>query len=87
MVTVEKIKEFEELKKFAESFLATADELNEKVSAYIDGSDKEEDEEAYTKVKNLSIEFGKMYCKFWDEPFDRRMREGFNYELAESVLE
>lgn len=75
-----------ELSKLAESFLNLADELNEKVSAYIDGSNAAEDEAAYLKVKEASIAFGKAYCKYWDEPFGRDLIEGFNYELAESVI-
>lgn len=78
--------EYQNVRTLAEIFLSTADELNEKVSAYIDGSDKIEDENAYRKVKELSIEFGKAYCKYWGEPFDHSLREGFNYEIAESFL-
>lgn len=76
----------EQVRAKATEFLAIADELNEKVSAYIDGSDASEDENAYIKVKELSIEFGKIYCEYYDEPFCNDLREGFNYELAEAII-
>lgn len=77
---------FVELKKKAVDFLNLADELNEKVSAYIDGSDEKEDADAYEDVKNASISFGKAYCEYYNEPFDHSLRDGFNYELAESII-
>ena len=39
--------ELNNIKTLAAKFLAIADELNEKVSAYIDGSNAAEDEAAY----------------------------------------
>lgn len=76
----------EELQKMAADFLKLADDVNEMVSAYIDGSDKKEDEDAYNKVSEASVKFGKAWCEYWDEPFDHRLRDGFNYEIAEYIL-
>ena len=67
----------------ARAFLALADELNEEVSAYIDGSNKPEAEAAYIAVKESEANFLKYYCAYWDEP---RRYPCLNYELAESVL-
>lgn len=67
----------------ARAFLVLADELNEEVSAYIDGSNKPEAEAAYIAVKESEANFLKYYCAYWDEP---RLYPCLNYELAESVL-
>lgn len=67
----------------ARAFLVLADELNERVSAYIDGSDKPEAEAAYNAVKDAEAVFLRYYCAYWDEP---RRRPCLGYELAESSL-
>lgn len=67
----------------ARAFLVLADELNEQVSAYIDGSDKPEAEAAYNAVKDAESVFLRYYCAYWDEP---RRRPCLGYELAESSL-
>lgn len=67
----------------ARAFLVLADELNEQVSAYIDGSDKPEAEAAYNAVKDAEAVFLRYYCAYWDEP---RRRPCLGYELAESSL-
>lgn len=70
----------ENVKTLAKSFLAIADELNEKVSAYFDGSDKKEDENAYWKVR----EADKNFIDAVNEYYDDNYKYGLNYELAES---
>lgn len=67
----------------ARAFLVLADELNEEVSAYIDGSDTPEAEAAYNAVKDAEAVFLKYYCAYWGEP---RRRPCLGYELAESSL-
>lgn len=67
----------------ARAFLVLADELNEEVSAYIDGSNKPEAEAAYIAVKESEANFLKYYCAYWDEP---RRHPCLDYELAECVL-
>ncbi len=67
----------------ARAFLVLADELNEQVSAYIDGSDKPEADAAYNAVKDAEAVFLRCYCAYWDEP---RRRPCLGYELAESSL-
>ena len=74
--------EFTNLQTLAIKFLAIADELNEKVSAYFDGSDSKEDEEAYWTVREADKNFTDAYNKYYDD----RVRYGLNYELAESVI-
>lgn len=67
----------------ARAFLVLADELNEEVSAYIDGSNEPKAEAAYIAVKKSEAEFLKYYCAYWGEP---KRRPCLNYELAESSL-
>lgn len=51
--------ELNNIKSLAAKFLAIADELNEKVSAYLNGSTAKEAEEAYEKVIATEVEFTK----------------------------
>lgn len=67
----------------ARAFLVLADELNEEVSAYVDGSSKPEAEAAYIAVKESEAKFLKYYCAYWDEP---KRRPCLGYELAEFTL-
>lgn len=67
----------------ARAFLALADELNEEVSAYIDGSSQPEAETAYISLKESEANFLKYYCAYWDEP---KLSPCLGYELAESIL-
>ena len=67
----------------ARAFLVLADELNEEVSAYIDGSNNPEAETAYIAVIESEAVFLKFYCAYWGEP---RRRPCLGYELAESSL-
>ena len=76
MATLENVKEL------AKSFLAIADELNEKVSAYIDGSDKDEDANAYWIVREADKKFIDAVNEYYEESY----KCGLNYELAESFI-
>lgn len=76
MVTLENVKEL------AKSFLAIADELNEKVSAYFDGSDKEEDANAYWMVREADKKFIDAVNEYYKDSY----KYGLNYELAESFI-
>ncbi len=67
----------------ARAFLRKADELNEQVSAYIDGSDSDEAQAAYFAVQDSEAVFLRYYCAYWGEPLQR---PALNYELAEYVL-
>lgn len=73
----------EELKKAAQSFLNIADELNEKVSRYFDGSDKKEDEDAYWTVREADKKFIDALNSYYP---GEGYEYGLNYELAESCL-
>lgn len=74
--------EFKELQRLAKRFLNAADELHEKVSNYIDGSNDAEDEEAYNTIKEFEADFLKLYNNYYDD----NITPGLNYEVAESVL-
>lgn len=74
MATLENVKEL------AKSFLAIADELNEKVSAYFDGSDKAEDANAYWTVREADKKFVDAVNEYYEDSY----KYGLNYELAES---
>ena len=71
------------LKEAARNFLKVADELNELVSAYLDGDDSRESEDAYLKVLDAERPFCKLWGECWGEPAPR---PSLNYELAESIL-
>lgn len=75
--------EFAEVQKLAVKFLETADALNEKVSAYIDGSHNASDFAAYDKVKAANAEFLKAYSSYTGEPL---RNSELNYELAEACI-
>lgn len=72
----------ETLRTLAANFLALADELNEKVSAYIDGSNAKEDEDAYWAVREADKKFVDAMNDYEGEHYEY----GLNYELAESYL-
>jgi len=77
MITREKVQEV------AKAFLSTADELNEGVSNYLNGSDEKRDTEAYNKVKELNRVFLQYYCEYCGEPM---MKPNLDYELAEQFV-
>lgn len=68
--------------RLAENFLNLADELNEKVSRYLDGSNASEDVRAYEIVREADRKFVDSLNDLWDE----RYQYGLNYELAECFL-
>lgn len=74
----------EEVKELAQSFLEVADEFNEQVSAYLNGSNKKEDEDAYWGVLEANRIFNVAYTTYWSEPM---IQPHLDYELAESMLE
>ena len=71
-----------EMREAAMVFLSVADELNEQVSAYIDGSHNKDDISAYHAVKEAEAEFLRLYNGYYDE----NIKTALNYELAESVI-
>lgn len=73
----------ESMKSAAINFLNIADELNEQVSAFIDGSNEPEAENAYIAVLDAERQFCKLYGEYYCEPMPR---PSLNYELAESCL-
>ena len=75
--------DFELLQTAAKNFLEIADQLNEQVSAYIDGDDSVETADAYLKVLDAELPFCELWGRVYDEPAPR---PSLNYELAESVL-
>lgn len=72
----------ETLRTLAANFLALADELNEKVSAYINGSNAKEDAAAYWTLR----EADKKFVDAMNDYEGERYEYGLNYELAESYL-
>lgn len=68
--------------RLAKKFLSIADELNEKVSRYFDGSNASEDVRAYEMVREADKKFVDALNELWGE----RYRYGLNYELAEYFL-
>lgn len=74
--------EFIKLQDLAKGFLQIADTFNEKVSNYINGSDAEEDANAYALVKHADRVFTAAYNKYYDENNEACL----NYDLAESIL-
>ena len=68
--------------RLAKKFLSIADELNEKVSRYFDGSKRPEDAKAYETVRAASDKFTDALNELWGE----RYQYGLNYELAECFL-
>lgn len=73
----------ETIRTLAANFLALADELNEKVSAYINGSNAKEDEDAYWAVREADKKFVDAMNDYYE---GERYEYGLNYELAESYL-
>ncbi len=73
---------FKQVQDAAKRFLNKADELNELVSAYIDGSHDPKAEKAYLEVRRLDADFIRLINSYYDEGW----KPGLNYELAESVL-
>jgi len=74
---------FSELQQAAIKFLAVADELNEQVSNYLNGSNAPADVDAYYKVKEANTEFNRAYSQYWEEPL---RPANLDYELAEGCL-
>ena len=70
------------VRELAQSFLAIADELNEKVSAYLNGSDRNEDAKAYWTVREADKNFIDAVNSYYNDSY----KYGLNYELAESFL-
>lgn len=68
--------------RLAKKFLSIADELNEKVSRYFDGSNASEDVRAYEMVREADKKFVDALNELWGE----RYQYGLNYELAECFL-
>lgn len=68
----------------ARAFLNLADELNQQVTRYIDGSNEHEDFIAYYKVKQADRAF---IDALNDYAGSVDYTSGLNYELAKSVLE
>lgn len=75
--------EFMKVRELAEKFLEVADRLNERVSAYLDGSNKSADEKAYNEVIEANRAFNRAYTAYYGEPM---IQPHLDYELAESVL-
>ena len=73
----------ETLKVSAKNFLAIADEKNVLVSAYIDGSDSKEAEEAYWAVREADKKFIDNLNSYYP---GEGYKYGLNYELAESFI-
>ena len=73
----------EKVKAAAAKFLKIADELNEKVSRYIDGSEAPEDTAAYMKVREADKEFIDAVNAAYE---GNGYEYGLNYELAESFI-
>lgn len=74
---------YENVVRLAKEFLDVADELQEKVSNYINGSNGEEDVMAYNVVRKADRAFVKAYNAYWGENHE----EGLNYDLATSVVD
>lgn len=70
------------VKEAAKSFLAIADELNEKVTRYINGSTNKDDESAYWVVREADKRFIDELNSYYEESWEY----GLNYELAESFI-
>ncbi|WP_415959236.1 hypothetical protein [Paraprevotella xylaniphila] len=73
---------FKQVQEAAKIFLDKADELNELVSAYIDGSNDPKAEKAYFEVRELDADFIRLINSYYHEGW----KPGLNYELAESVI-
>lgn len=72
----------ENVKAAAIEFLNIADELNEKVSAYIDGSNDKDAEDAYWTVREADKKFIDAANSLYDEGWTY----GLNYDLAELFI-
>lgn len=72
----------EQVKEAARNFLAIADELNENVSRYLDGSINKDDKKAYWKVREADKTFIDVLNSYYDDSYEY----GLNYELAESFV-
>lgn len=66
----------------AKRFLEIADQMNEAVSRYIDGSTAPADEKAYKIVR----EADRAFIDAIREEYGERYEYGLNYELAESFI-
>lgn len=72
----------EQVKALANEFLTIADELNEKVSAYFNGSNDTEDIKAYEVVRMADKKFIDALNAYYEDSYEY----GLNYELAESFI-
>lgn len=72
----------EQVKAAAKEFLAIADDLDEKVSRYFNGSENKEDKEAYWTAREADKKFIDKLNSFYEDSFEY----GLNYELAESFV-
>lgn len=78
-----KATQIKELKELAKDFLDFADKENEKISAFLDGSDSHEDADAYFIVKEYETEMTDLY----NEIFNEHLKPCLNYDLAYEILE
>lgn len=72
----------ETVKALANDFLTIADELNELVSAYFNGSNDYRAEDAYRQVMKAEKKFTDAVNELYSESY----RPCLNYELAESFI-
>lgn len=75
--------QWKQVQQLARNFLETADQLHEKVSAYIDGSDDLENVEAYYKVLELNVAMNRAEAAFFGEPVRPAQ---LDYDVAESII-
>lgn len=73
----------QEMKNAAKRFLNIADYYEKEVSAFLNGSDRDKDADAYFKVLDANRIFLVAYCGYYGEPM---IEPNLNYDLAESVL-
>ncbi len=80
---IEKMKaNLNQVKEAAKKFIEIADELNEKVSRYFNGSESKDDENAYWAVREADKKFIDALNSYYEESYEY----GLNYELAESFI-
>lgn len=74
---------YSEVKRLASEFLNVADELNVRVSRYLNGSNETIDVIAYEMVKEADKKFVDAVNSYYGE---RDYEYGLNYELAECFI-
>lgn len=82
-MTSEMTKEKKELYFAAVDFMYNADKFNEEVSAYIDGDNSAESEEAYSLVKRKEARVWDLYFKIWGV----RIKPALLYGEIEEIIE